>query len=320
MPQPKLSIVITLYNEEDNVNPLLQQLYQALEGYAYEIILVDDGSTDQTIEMIKLLASERVRLLVFYKNYGQTSAMAAGIEQAQGEYIVTMDGDLQNDPTDIAMMLNKLEKEGWDVVAGRRANRQDGLVLRKIPSKIANAIIRKLTGVYLNDYGCTLKIFKHKIAKNLGLYGQLHRFVPVLAKLHGAKITEVDVKHHARIHGQSKYGLGRTFKVMSDLLLMIFFQKYLQQPMHLFGAAGILAFLMGVLVNFYLLVVKLFGQDIGGRPLLVLGAMLIITGIQLVTFGIIVELLMRVYFESQNKKPYNIKEIYIGQARTEKVY
>jgi glycosyltransferase involved in cell wall biosynthesis len=320
MHQPKLSIVITLFNEEDNVNPLLQKLYQALEGYEYEIILVDDGSTDQTIEMIKLFANERVRLLVFYKNYGQTSAMAAGIEQAQGEYIVTMDGDLQNDPTDIPMMLAKLEEEGWDVVAGRRAKRQDGLVLRKIPSKIANAIIRKLTGVYLNDYGCTLKIFKYKIAKNLGLYGQLHRFVPVLAKLHGAKITEVDVKHHARIHGQSKYGLGRTFRVMSDLLLMIFFQKYLQQPMHLFGAAGILAFLIGVLVNFYLLVVKLFGQDIGGRPLLVLGAMLIIAGIQLVTFGIIVELLMRVYFESQNKKPYNIKEIYIGQARTEKAY
>lgn len=320
MDQPKLSVVITLFNEEDNINPLLLQLYQALEGYAYEIILVDDGSTDQTIEMIKLFANERVRLLVFYKNYGQTSAIAAGIEQAQGAYIVTMDGDLQNDPTDIPLMLAKMEKEGWDVIAGRRANRQDGLLFRKIPSKIANALIRKLTGVYLNDYGCTLKIFKSKIAKNLGLYGQLHRFVPVLAKLHGAKITEVDVKHHARIHGQSKYGLGRTFKVMSDLLLMIFFQKYLQQPMHLFGAAGILAFLLGVAVNFYLLVVKILGQDIGGRPLLVLGAMLIIAGIQLVTFGIIVELLMRVYFESQNKKPYNIKEIYIGQARTEKVY
>lgn len=320
MDQPKLSVVITLFNEEDNVNPLLLQLYQALEGYDYEIILVDDGSTDQTIEMIKLFANERVRLLVFYKNYGQTSAIAAGIDQAQGQYIVTMDGDLQNDPSDIPMMLAKMEKEGWDVIAGRRANRQDGLLLRKIPSKLANALIRKLTGVYLNDYGCTLKIFKSKIAKNLGLYGQLHRFVPVLAKLHGAKITEVDVKHHPRIHGQSKYGLGRTFKVMSDLLLMIFFQKYLQQPMHLFGAAGILAFLMGVVVNFYLLVVKILGQDIGGRPLLVLGAMLIIAGIQLVTFGIIVELLMRVYFESQNKKPYNIKEIYIGQSRTAKVF
>jgi hypothetical protein len=218
------------------------------------------------------------------------------------------------------MMLTKLEKEGWDVVGGRRANRQDGMVLRKVPSKIANAIIRKLTGVYLNDYGCTLKIFKNAIAKNLGLYGQLHRFVPVLAKLQGAKITEVDVKHHARIHGQSKYGLGRTFKVMSDLLLMVFFQKYLQRPMHLFGSAGIITFLLGVLINFYLLGVKLFGEDIGGRPLLILGALLLLAGIHLITFGIIAELLMRIYFESQNKKPYNIKEVYIGNTASEEVY
>jgi glycosyltransferase involved in cell wall biosynthesis len=281
---------------------------------------VDDGSTDRTVEMIKLFANERVRLLIFYKNYGQTSAMAAGIEHAQGEYIVTMDGDLQNDPTDISLMLEKLEREGWDVVAGRRAKRKDGFILRKFPSKIANAIIRKLTGVYLNDYGCTLKIFKKNIAKNLGLYGQLHRFVPVLAKLQGAKITEMNVKHHPRIHGVSKYGLGRTFKVMSDLLLMIFFQKYLQRPMHLFGSVGIIALFIGALINMYLLVLKVLGEAVWGRPLLILGALLVLGGIHLITFGLMTELLMRIYFESQNKKPYNIKEVYIGNTSAEKVY
>jgi glycosyltransferase involved in cell wall biosynthesis len=259
------------------------------------------------------MANEKVQLVVFYKNYGQTSAMAAGIDHAKGEYIVTMDGDLQNDPTDIAAMLHKLEFEGWDVVAGRRLKRQDGFLLRKIPSRIANAMIRKLTGVYISDYGCSLKIFKTQIAKNLGLYGELHRFIPVLAKLQGAKIAEMNVKHHARIHGKSKYGLSRTSKVMSDLLLMLFFQKYLQRPIHLFGGAGIFSFMAGMLINSYMLVLKLFGQEIGGRPLLMLGILLTIAGIQLITFGLIAEVLMRVYFESQNKKPYMIKEVFNGK-------
>jgi glycosyltransferase involved in cell wall biosynthesis len=317
----KLSVVISLFNEEDNIRPLLTNLYAALSSINSEIILVDDGSTDNTVEKIKLYADERVKIVAFQKNYGQTSAMAAGIQYAQGEYVVTMDGDLQNDPTDIPTMLRKVETEGWDVVAGRRANRQDGVLLRKVPSKMANAIIRKLTGVYIHDYGCSLKIFKKPIAKELGLYGELHRFIPVLAKLQGAKITEIDVKHHARIHGSSKYGLGRTFKVMSDLLFMLFLQKYFQRPMHLFGTAGIIAFLTGITVNFYLLIVKLFGNDIGGRPLLTISVILTLAGIQLITFGIVSELLLRIYYESRGRRPYQIKEVYTGKASSfEKIF
>jgi glycosyltransferase involved in cell wall biosynthesis len=240
--------------------------------------------------------------------------MAAGIEEASGKLIVTLDGDLQNDPSDIPLMIQKLEEEACDVVAGIRAKRQDGLILRKIPSKIANWLIRKSTGVYISDYGCTLKLFKKKVAKNLGLYGELHRFIPVLAELYGAKMVEMDVKHHARVHGVSKYGIGRTFKVFSDLLLVLFFQKYNTKPMHLFGTLGGISFAIGMLINFYLLILKLFGEDIGSRPLLTLGITLSLIGIQLITTGFIAEILMRTYYESQNKKPYVVKEKFIGKS------
>ena len=306
----KLSLVITLYNEEENVEPLLSRIETALKDIAHEVILVDDGSDDRTVFMVKKYANHRVSLLVFNRNHGQTTAMAAGIHQASGQYVVTMDGDLQNDPQDIPMMLEKIEAEGWGLIAGRRAKRKDKVLLRKMPSKIANAMIRWLTGVKISDYGCSLKIFSKEIAQNLGLYGELHRFIPVLAKLQGASITEVDVRHHPRIYGQSKYGLGRTFRVISDLMLMLFFQKYVQKPMHLFGTMGIFAFIFGAIINLYLLVEKLLGNDIWGRPLLLLGVVLLIGGIQLVTFGFMAELIMRTYFESQNKKPYRIKEIY----------
>lgn len=312
----KLSVVVTVYNEEDNVIPLCEKEYEALEGIDYELILVDDGSTDKTVENIKKVANERTKLLIFNQNYGQSTAMSAGIDAAQGEYIVTMDGDLQNDPADIPTMLAKLEESGMDVVAGVRANRQDGFVLRKFPSKIANWIIRNTTDVRLSDYGCSLRIYRSDIAKNLGLYGELHRFIPVLAKLQGARMTEVDVNHHARIHGESKYGINRTFKVMADLILMIFFQKYFKKPMHLFGGLGILTFAAGMLINIYLLVVKFgFGEDIWGRPLLLLGAILVIGGIQFITVGIIAELMMRTYFESQNKTVYRLKETFVGEAK-----
>ncbi len=311
----KLSLVIPVMDEEDNIKPLLAKVAEDLKEIEHEVILVDDGSTDRTVEKIKELARENTKLIVFNRNYGQTTAMAAGINEAKGDLIATIDGDLQNDPSDIPMMIKILEEQEWDVVAGRRANRQDGMFLRKIPSKIANSIIRRTTGVYLKDYGCTLKVFKKDIAKNLGLYGELHRFIPVLAKMQGAKITQVDVKHHARIHGQSKYGIGRTFKVVSDLLLMLFMQKYRTKPIHLFGGLGIALFMVGVLINFYLLVVKLFGEDIGHRPLLTLGIVLVIAGIQLITTGFLAELVMRTYFESQNKTPYSIKEIFVGNKR-----
>jgi len=314
---PKLSVVIPVMNEEANIAPLFEAVRQALEGIDYELIMVDDGSTDGTVETMKKLADERTKILVFNRNFGQTTAMAAGIEEAGGELIVTLDGDLQNDPADIPMMIEKLEKEGWDLVAGRRAKRQDGMFLRKIPSKIANALIRKTTGVYLRDYGCTLKVFRADVAKNLGLYGELHRFIPVLAKMYGAKITEVDVRHHPRIHGESKYGLGRTFRVISDLLLMLFMQKYRTKPMHLFGTLGIPMLGIGVLIDLYLFLVKITGHNIGHRPLLTLGMLLTLGGIQLITAGFIAELIMRTYFESQNKKPYTVKEIYVGQSRQE---
>lgn len=314
MSKPLLSVVITVYNEEDNIQPLLKATYSALSKIDYEVILIEDGSTDRTVAQVKKYANERTKLLVFNRNYGQTTALAAGIDHANGEYIATMDGDLQNDPSDLPMMLGKAINEEWDVVAGRRANRKDGFVLRKIPSKIANWIIRNTTKVYLNDYGCTLRVYKAEIAQNMGLYGELHRFIPVLAKQQGAKMTEVDVKHHPRIHGTSKYGLSRTFKVMADLILMLFFQKYFQRPIHLFGGLGLLSFLLGTLISFYLLILKILGDDIWGRPIMILGFILILGGIQLITTGIIAEIIVRTYFESQDKKTYRIKDIFQGKA------
>ena len=311
----QLSVVIPMMNEEENVKPLFEAIKNALTGkFDYEVILVDDGSTDNTVSLMKEYADEHTNILVFNRNYGQSSAMQAGIYHAKGELIITLDGDLQNDPSDIPMMVEKLQNENWDVVAGIRAKRQDGMLLRKIPSKIANWLIRKLTGVYLKDYGCTLKVFRKEVAKNLGLYGELHRFIPVLAKLYGANITEVDVKHHARIHGESKYGIGRTTKVFSDLMLMVFFQKYGVKPMHLFGTIGITAFAIGFFIEFYLLILKLLGEDIGTRPLFMVGILLLIGGVQLITTGFIAEIMMRTYYESQNKKPYVIKEIFKGKV------
>lgn len=305
-----LSVVVTVYNEEENVRPLLEQLHSALDGIAYEIIYVDDGSRDGTLSALKAAAHPRLRVVELRKNYGQSLALMAGIDTAQGEYIATMDGDLQNDPSDIPGMLRLTQTGGWDMVAGNRVNRQDKVLLRKIPSAIANYLIRNLSGVHLKDYGCALKVFRGELAKELGLYGELHRFIPVLASLEGARITQVDVKHHPRTAGRSKYGLGRTFKVVSDLLLMVFFKRYMQKPMHLFGNAGVLLFAAGVLINLYLVFLKILGQDIWGKPLLILGLMLVIGGIQFVTIGIVVEIQMRTYFESQQKKPYRLRRIH----------
>lgn len=308
----ELSVVITVMNEEENIAPLQEAIRNALGGMDYEVVYVDDGSSDKTREEIKKHADDRTVLVELRKNYGQSTAMTAGIDHSTGKYIALLDGDLQNDPTDIPGMLELLKKEDWDVVAGNRKNRKDGMFLRKIPSKIANALIRRMTNVYIKDYGCTLKIFKREIAEDLGLYGELHRFIPVLAKLQGARITQVDVKHHARQFGKSKYGINRTFKVMSDLILMVFFRKYIQKPMHLFGTMGFISFGLGVLVNLYLLILKILGQDIGGKPLLILGLILLIGGIQLITIGIIAEISVRTYFESQDKKTYTVRNVFTG--------
>ncbi|HEX5554090.1 MAG TPA: glycosyltransferase family 2 protein, partial [Chitinophagaceae bacterium] len=283
----KLSIVITLYNEEENVSLLLESIREAMRGYDYELILVDDGSRDRTAKIVKEQADDRVKLIILNKNYGQTTAMAAGIREADGEYIVTLDGDLQNDPKDIPALLKKAEDENWDVVAGQRLHRQDGFFLRKVPSRIANMLIRYMTKVRLHDYGCTLKIFRQDIAKDLGLYGELHRFIPVLAAMQGARMTEVVVRHHPRIYGESKYGLGRTIRVMSDLLFIVFFQKYFPRPMHLFGPPGIILFMGGAAINVYLLVVKILGEKIGNRPLLILGVILLLAGLQIILFGFV---------------------------------
>lgn len=315
----KLSVVIPVMNEESNMPPLIQQLHQSLEGLDYEVIFVDDGSSDQTFETIREYSpSERFHVIQLRTNYGQSTAMSAGIDRADGAYIATMDGDLQNDPEDIPRLLQVLEDEPVDMIAGNRKNRKDGFIMRKLPSKLANSLIRRFTGVKITDYGCTLKVIDGNIAKNLGLYGEMHRFIPVLAKQEGARIKEMDVQHHPRQYGYTKYGLNRTFKVLSDLLLVMFFQKYLNKPMQLFGLAGIVVFGIGVLLNLYLLGLKIAGTDLWGKPLLILAMMCTIGGIQLVTIGILVEVLMRTYYESQNKKTYQVRRVGQGSEKSEK--
>ena len=306
----ELSLVITVINEEDNIHPLVGEIRLALDSIDYEVVFVDDGSTDATKKRIKEIIDHRIRLVELKKNYGQSTAMTAGIDHASGKYIALLDGDLQNDPADIPLMLELLKKEDWDVVAGNRTNRKDGIFLRKIPSRIANYFIRRWTKVNIKDYGCTLKVFKRDIAEELGLYGELHRFIPVLAAMQGARITQVDVRHHARKFGRSKYGLGRTFKVMSDLITMIFFRRYIQKPMHLFGTMGFISLFFGIVINIYLLVLKILGQDIWGKPLLILGLIFLLGGIQLITIGIIAEISVRTYFEAGNKKTYQVRKVY----------
>lgn len=308
--QPVISIVVPVYNERESVGPLAEAVDTALIGLDYELIFVDDGSVDGTPETINALPYSRARLLVFARNFGQTSALSAGIEAARGDYIALLDGDLQNDPADIPLMLEKLKTEGLDMVAGKRARRQDGFILRKIPSKLANKLIRKVSKVQISDYGCTLKLFRADIAKGLDLYGELHRFIPILADMRGAKIAEMDVRHHARRFGVSKYGLGRTFRVMSDLLLMAFFIRYRQKPMHLFGTLGLGLFGLGGLIEFYLLILKMLGHDIGQRPLFFVGILFLLVGVQLITTGFIAELLMRTYHRAGNSTPYTIARRY----------
>ncbi|NRA51777.1 MAG: glycosyltransferase family 2 protein [Phaeodactylibacter sp.] len=314
----KISAVVTVYNEELNIKPLVERITAALDGMEYEIVYVDDGSTDNTLKELYSISHPRLKVVEFRKNYGQSAALMAGIEAAEGEFIATMDGDLQNDPADLPAMLKLAEEGDYDMVAGERANRKDGWVLRKIPSLIANFIIRNTSGVHLKDYGCALRVFRSEVAKDMGIYGELHRFIPVLAHLEGARIVQIPVKHHAREFGVSKYGLGRTFKVISDLLLMLFLKQYMQRPMHLFGNTGVLLLLSGLLINGYLGILKIMGQDIWGKPLLILGLLLVLGGIQFITIGIVVEIQMRTYYESQKKRPYKVRRIVKGGAEQKK--
>ncbi|SMC49060.1 glycosyltransferase family 2 protein [Moheibacter sediminis] len=316
----KLSIVIPVYNEEENIALLVGRVEGALHSIDYEIILVDDGSTDNTRQEVKKLNNPNVVLIELKKNYGQSLALASGIDYATGDYIITMDGDLQNDPDDILIMLHKAKTEDWDVVTGIRQKRQDNLV-RTFPSKIANWIIRKSTHLDIQDHGCALKVFNKETARELNLYGEMHRYITLLAFLNGARITEVKVKHHQRQFGKSKYGLGRTTKVINDLILLLFQRKYLQKPIHLFGNIGLLSFVTGSIMLVYLLISKFgFGEDIGNRPLLILGILLMFVGVQFFTTGFIIDLQMRTYFESQQKKPYKIRKIFIGESEVKKEF
>ena len=310
--QALLSIVVPLFNEADNVELLTEKIHKSLIGYNYQIIYIDDFSQDSTRQVIKLMTDTKVHLIELKKNYGQSLALAAGIDYAEGEFIITMDGDLQNDPSDIPQMLQFAVGGEYDVVTGIRQKRKDSLI-KKIPSKIANFLVRRVTKLDIKDNGCALKIFTKDIAKDLNLYGEMHRFITLLAHLEGAQIKQVPVKHHARHAGVSKYGLERVFKVVADMMLLLFIRKYFQRPIHLFGIFGFLLILLGVLINVYLLLVKFYlGEDIGNRPLLIFGLMFILAGIQLFTIGIVMELLIRTYYESQNKRPYRIKKVTVG--------
>ncbi|WP_446050410.1 glycosyltransferase family 2 protein [Zobellia laminariae] len=307
-----LSIVIPVFNESENVVLLTDRIHESLVGYDYQIIYVDDFSFDGTRKIIKNMKDEKVHLISLKRNYGQSLALAAGIDYAEGEYIITMDGDMQNDPSDIPKMLTYVVNEDYDLVTGIRAERKDSFV-KKIPSKIANALIRRTAKLDIKDNGCALKIFTKETAKELNLYGEMHRFITLLAHFEGARIKQVPVKHHARHAGTSKYGLERIFKVVADIMLLLFIRKYFQRPIHFFGIFGFVLILIGLIINAHLLVVKFgLGEDIGSRPLLTFGMMFILAGIQLFTIGIVMELLIRTYYESQNKRPYRIKNVAVG--------
>ena len=310
-----LSVVVPLYNEEESLPHLVEQLLTALRptGERFELVLVNDGSSDRTAAVLEELCAEVPELVgvLLRKNYGQTAAMSAGFDVSQGEVIVSLDGDLQNDPADIPMLLAKL-REGYDLVSGWRHQRQDAALQRKLPSKIANRLIGRVTGVRLHDYGCSLKAYSRDVLSDMRLYGELHRFLPALAFIEGARITEVKVNHRARQFGSSKYGIDRTFRVLMDLLTVWFMKRFLTRPMYVFGFGGLIAMLASVLASTYLLAVKLMGGDIGNRPLLTLAVVLGLAGIQLFCFGLLGELLIRTYHESQGRPIYRIRETLRG--------
>jgi glycosyltransferase involved in cell wall biosynthesis len=308
-----LSVVVPVYNEAENLAPLCQRIQAVLDptGWSYELILVDDGSSDNSGKILSDLHAQdaRIKVIRFRRNFGQTAALAAGFDYAHGEIIVSLDGDLQNDPADIPRLIAKLN-EGYDLVNGWRLNRQDPFLHRRLPSQIANRIIGWTTRVKIHDYGCTLKVFRRDVAKGLKLYGEMHRFIPALVGDLGAKITEMPVTHHARTRGVSKYGLARTLWVIIDLLTVKFLTSYATRPSHLFGFVGLLALLLGGGITTVLGIERIFfGVELAGRPLLWLGILLVIVGVQFVSTGLLGEMLARTYHESQQKPVYLIKEV-----------
>jgi glycosyltransferase involved in cell wall biosynthesis len=311
-PRPYVSVVVPLYNEVDNVEELYRELTSSLDslGRPYELVLVDDGSTDGTRKRLLELESRdpRVRAVLLRRNFGQTAAFSAGFDSAQGAVIVTSDGDLQNDPADIPLLVNRLEAEDLDMVCGWRKERQDSLS-RRLPSFFANRIISVATGVHLHDYGCSLKAMRVEVVRGLRLYGEMHRFIPAVASWMGVRLAEVPVNHRPRTRGESKYGLGRTVRVLLDLFTVKFLLSYGTRPAHLFGKLGLLFGGSGFLILAYLSWLKLFADEaIGGRPLLQLGALLFLTGVILLCFGLLGELVVRTYHESQGKPIYVVQE------------
>ena len=312
LPELDLSVVIPVYNEEGNIDRLYAELTAALEeiGRDYEVIAINDGSVDRSFERLNALQARdsRWQILHFRRNYGQTAAIAAGFDAARGGIVVTIDADLQNDPRDIERILEKAA-EGYDIVSGWRQNRKEPLFLRRIPSMLANRLISRATGIHLHDYGCTLKAYHFDVVKNVQLYGELHRFIPALASQIGIRVTEIPVQDRARHWGSSKYGFGRTFKVMLDLITVMFLLSYFNRPLYIFGAAGFVVGLVGTLLGLYLTVFKLLTENkIGDRPLLQLAVLLMVLGVQFISTGIVADMIMRTYHESTQKPIYYIRE------------
>lgn len=309
-----VSFIIPVYNEEENVEPLVAEVTAVGErlNRSFEIVIIDDGSRDRTVPKLRVLAETNpyLKVVCLKRNFGQTPATSAGFQVAQGRYFVTLDGDLQNDPANVPELIDMMDAEGLDIISGWRKHRQDKAITRKLPSKIANYLIGVATGVKIHDYGCSLKVYRSEVAKDVPLYGEMHRFIPALASIDGAVIKEVAVNHRARVAGTSKYNLSRTFKVVLDLLTVIFLKHFITRPLHMFGRVGMAAFGLGFILTTYLIIDKLLlHHDIGHRPLLIFAALLVMTGIQLVSTGLIAEIVVRTYFESQQKPIYKIREI-----------
>lgn len=307
-----ISVVVPVLDEEESLPFLHESLTKVLaeSGLSYEIVVVDDGSTDRSLQVLRELQARdgNLRVVCFRRNYGQTAAFAAGFDRAQGDVVVTIDADLQNDPADIPALVAKLQ-EGYDVVSGWRVDRQDRFLDRRLPSMLANRTIGWVTGVRIHDYGCSLKAYRRDVLADVRLYGELHRFLPALAHAAGARVTEIPVSHHPRRFGKAKYGLSRTLKVILDLLVVRFLMSYSTRPIHIFGLLGLLSALVGSIILLYLGVVRLFlQQDIGNRPITLLGILLLVVGVQLVTSGLLAELVTRTYYESQGKSIYTVRE------------
>ena len=308
-----ISVVVPLYNEEDNVQLLYEEIKGVLDTMAEqaEIVFVDDGSRDTTLAKLEVIQAgdDHVRVVSLRRNFGQTAAMTAGFDHARGGVIITMDGDLQNDPHDIPQLVGKLN-EGYDVVTGWRYDRQDPFLSRKLPSQLANRLISRVTGVGLHDYGCTLKAFRREVIDNINLYGEMHRFIPAIASGMGISFTEVKVNHRARRFGTSKYGISRTIRVVLDLITVKFMLSYATRPLHVFGTVGVVSSLLGVLIALVLTVQRqMYGVALANRPLLLLAVLLIFMGIQFITIGLLAELVVRTYHESQKKPIYYVRKV-----------